>query len=27
MRTAHVQEMHLLITHCICDLIDHHLFG
>jgi D-sedoheptulose 7-phosphate isomerase len=26
-RTAHIQEMHLLITHCLCDLIDHQLFG
>lgn len=25
--TARIQEMHLLITHCLCDLVDHHLFG
>lgn len=25
--TARIQEMHLLITHCLCDLIDHQLFG
>ncbi len=25
--TARVQEMHLLITHCLCDLIDVQLFG
>lgn len=25
--TAHIQEMHLLIIHCLCDLIDHQLFG
>ncbi len=25
--TARVQEVHLLITHCLCDLIDHQLFG
>jgi D-sedoheptulose 7-phosphate isomerase len=24
---ARVQEAHLLITHCLCDLIDHRLFG
>jgi D-sedoheptulose 7-phosphate isomerase len=24
---SRIQEMHLLITHCICDLIDHQLFG
>lgn len=23
----HIQEMHLLITHCLCDLIDQQLFG
>ena len=27
MSTARVQEVHLLITHCLCDLIDHQLFG
>ena len=25
--TARVQEVHLLISHCLCDLIDHQLFG
>jgi D-sedoheptulose 7-phosphate isomerase len=25
--TARIQEVHLLITHCLCDLIDHKLFG
>jgi D-sedoheptulose 7-phosphate isomerase len=25
--TARVQEIHLLITHCLCDLIDVQLFG
>jgi D-sedoheptulose 7-phosphate isomerase len=25
--TARVQELHLLVTHCLCDLIDHQLFG
>lgn len=25
--TARVQEVQLLITHCLCDLIDHQLFG
>jgi D-sedoheptulose 7-phosphate isomerase len=25
--TARIQEIHLLITHCFCDLIDHQLFG
>lgn len=25
--TARVQEVHLLALHCLCDLIDHHLFG
>lgn len=25
--TARIQEVHLLITHCLCDLIDHQLFG
>lgn len=24
---ARIQETHLLITHCLCDLIDHQLFG
>lgn len=24
---AHIQEVHILITHCLCDLIDHQLFG
>lgn len=26
-KTARIQEVHLLIIHCLCDLIDHHLFG
>lgn len=25
--TARIQETHLLIIHCLCDLIDHHLFA
>ena len=25
--SAHIQEVHMLITHCLCDLIDHQLFG
>jgi D-sedoheptulose 7-phosphate isomerase len=25
--TAHIQEIHLLIAHCFCDLIDQQLFG
>lgn len=25
--TARIQETHLLIIHCLCDLIDRHLFG
>lgn len=25
--TARIQEVHLLITHCLCDLIDFQLFG
>lgn len=25
--TARVQEAHLIITHCLCDLIDRQLFG
>jgi len=25
--TARVQEVHLMITHCLCDLIDRHLLG
>lgn len=25
--TARIQETHLLIIHCICDIIDHRLFG
>jgi len=24
--TARIQETHLLVIHCLCDLIDHHLF-
>lgn len=27
MATARIQEVHILIIHCLCDLIDHHLFG
>lgn len=26
-RTARIQEVHLLLIHCLCDLIDGHLFG
>jgi D-sedoheptulose 7-phosphate isomerase len=26
-RTARIQEVHLLIIHCLCDLIDHSLYG
>lgn len=26
-RTSRIQETHLLIIHCLCDLIDHKLFG
>jgi D-sedoheptulose 7-phosphate isomerase len=25
--TARIQETHILIIHCLCDLIDHQLFG
>lgn len=25
--TARIQETHLLVIHCLCDLIDQHLFG
>ncbi len=25
--TARIQEVHLLITHCLCDLVDQQLFG
>ena len=25
--TAHIQEMHLVVIHCLCDLIDRQLFG
>ena len=25
--TARIQEVHLLISHCLCDLIDQQLFG
>ena len=25
--TARIQETHLLVIHCLCDLIDHQLFG
>ncbi|MBU2477870.1 MAG: SIS domain-containing protein, partial [Gammaproteobacteria bacterium] len=27
MSTARVQEIHILIIHCLCDLIDHQLLG
>ena len=26
-RTARIQEVHLLVIHCLCDLIDHSLYG
>jgi D-sedoheptulose 7-phosphate isomerase len=26
-RTARIQEVHLLIVHCLCDGIDHSLMG
>lgn len=26
-KTARIQETHLLVIHCLCDLIDHQLFG
>jgi D-sedoheptulose 7-phosphate isomerase len=26
-RTARIQEVHLVIIHCLCDLIDNKLFG
>jgi D-sedoheptulose 7-phosphate isomerase len=26
-RTARIQEVHLLVIHCLCDLIDEYLFG
>ena len=26
-KTARIQEVHLLILHCLCDLIDFELFG
>jgi D-sedoheptulose 7-phosphate isomerase len=26
-RTARIQEVHLVVIHCLCDLIDTHLFG
>ncbi|NOR42441.1 MAG: phosphoheptose isomerase, partial [Gammaproteobacteria bacterium] len=25
--TARIQEVHLLVIHCICDLVDHQLIG
>lgn len=25
--TARIQEVHILIIHCLCDLVDHRLFG
>jgi len=27
MSTARIQEVHILIIHCLCDLIDHQLLG
>lgn len=27
MATARIQETHILIIHCLCDLVDHQLFG
>lgn len=27
MTTAHIQETHLMIIHCLCDMIDQQLFG
>ena len=26
-RTARIQEVHLVVIHCLCDLIDTYLFG
>jgi D-sedoheptulose 7-phosphate isomerase len=26
-RTARIQEVHLVVIHCLCDIIDEHLFG
>ena len=26
-RTARIQEVHLLMLHCLCDVIDHVLLG
>ena len=26
-RTARIQEVHLVVIHCLCDLIDESLFG
>ncbi len=25
--TARIQEVHVLVLHCLCDLIDHQLLG
>ena|SRR5579863_175081 len=25
--TARIQEVHIMVIHCLCDLIDHHLLG
>jgi D-sedoheptulose 7-phosphate isomerase len=25
--SVHIHEVHILVTHCLCDLIDHQLFG
>ena len=25
--TARIQEVHIMILHCLCDLVDHHLLG
>jgi len=27
MSTARIQEVHILVIHCLCDLIDHQLLG
>jgi D-sedoheptulose 7-phosphate isomerase len=26
-KTSRIQEVHLLVIHCLCDLIDNQLFG
>jgi D-sedoheptulose 7-phosphate isomerase len=25
--TAHIQEVHILVIHCLCDLVDRQIFG